>query len=115
MSRLIDADYLNFEGQHYNNSQMKAILDFIDAQPTAYDPYKVVEQLEELKAIKDGGIPIIHGQEELKLHDREIRNKAVDDFANRLYSKIKSEIDDCADELEWIDEIAKRLKAGDSD
>ena len=71
--------------------------------------------MEELKAIKDGGIPIIHGQEELKLHDREIRNKAIDDFANRLYLKIKSEIDDCADELEWIDEIAKRLKAGDGD
>ena len=79
------------------------------------DTDKLAEQLEELKAIKDGSIPIIHGQEELKLHDREIRNKAVDDFANRLYSKIKSEIDDCADELEWIDEIAKRLKAGDCD
>ena len=42
-------------------------------------------------------------------------NKAIDDFANRLCSKIKSEIDDCADELEWIDEIAKQLKAGDVD
>ena len=79
------------------------------------DTDKLADQLEELKAIKDGGIPIIHGQEELKLHDREIRNKAVDDFANRLYLKIKSEIDDCADELEWIGEIAKRLKAGDCD
>ena len=76
---------------------------------------QLAEWLEELKAIKDGGIPIIHGQEELKLHDREIRNKAVDDFANRLYLKIKSEIDHCADELEWIGEIAKRLKAGDCD
>lgn len=28
MSRLIDADNLNFEGQNYNKSQMKAILDF---------------------------------------------------------------------------------------
>ena len=79
------------------------------------DTDKLSEQLEELNAIKDGGIPIIHGQEELKLHDREIRNKAIDDFANRLYLKIKSEIDDCADELEWIGEIAKRLKAGDVD
>ena len=81
----------------------------------AEDHEQLAEWLEELKAIKDGGIPIIHGQEELKLHDREIRNKAVDDFANRLYLKIKSEIDDCADELEWIGEIAKRLKAGDCD
>jgi hypothetical protein len=43
--RLIDADNLNFEGQNYNKSQMKSILDFIDAQPTAYDVDKVVEQL----------------------------------------------------------------------
>lgn len=44
--RLIDADNLVFNGRQYNNSQMKAILDFVDAQPTAYDPDKVVEQLE---------------------------------------------------------------------
>lgn len=43
--RLIDADDLNFQEQHYNKSQMKAILDFVDAQPTAYDVDKVVEQL----------------------------------------------------------------------
>lgn len=44
--RLIDADKLNFSEQHYNKSQMKAILDFIDNQSTAYDVNKVVEQLE---------------------------------------------------------------------
>lgn len=48
--RLIDADNLNFQEQYYNKSQMKAILDFVDAQPTAYDVDKVVEQLEETKA-----------------------------------------------------------------
>lgn len=48
--RLIDADDLNFQEQHYNKSQTKAILDFVDAQPTAYDVDKVVEQLEETKA-----------------------------------------------------------------
>lgn len=47
--RLIDADNLVFNGRQYNSSQMKAILDFVDAQPTAYDPDKVVEQLEKLK------------------------------------------------------------------
>lgn len=47
MKRLIDANNLQFNGRNYNKSQMKAILDFIDAQPTAYDPDKVVEQLEE--------------------------------------------------------------------
>lgn len=49
MGRLIDADNLQFNGRNYNKSQMKAILDFIDAQPTAYDPDKVVEQLEKKK------------------------------------------------------------------
>ena len=44
--RLFDADKLNFLEQHYNKSQMKAILDFVDRQPTAYDVDKVVEQLE---------------------------------------------------------------------
>ena len=49
MSRLIDADNLNFEGQNYNKSQMKAILDFIDKQPTAYDIEKVVAEIKELR------------------------------------------------------------------
>ena len=47
--RLIDANNLQFNGRNYNKSQMKAILDFIDAQPTAYDPDKVAEQLKEEK------------------------------------------------------------------
>ena len=49
--RLIDADNLVFNGRQYNSSQMKAILDFVDAQPTAYDPDKVVEQLEDRKSL----------------------------------------------------------------
>ena len=54
MGRLIDANNLQFNGRNYNKSQMKAILDFIDSQPTAYDPDKVVEQLEERTAfLKD--------------------------------------------------------------
>ena len=54
MGRLIDADNLQFNGRNYNKSQMKAILDFIDSQPTAYDPDKVVEQLEERTAFLKG-------------------------------------------------------------
>lgn len=42
---MIDADNLNFQEQHYNKSQMKAILDFIDNQPTVYDIDRVAEQL----------------------------------------------------------------------
>ena len=46
--RLIDANNLQFNGRNYNKSQMKAILDFIDMQPTVYDPDKVVKQIKEL-------------------------------------------------------------------
>ena len=45
--RLTDADKLNFSEQHYNKSQMKAILDFVDAQPTAFDVDELLKQLEE--------------------------------------------------------------------
>lgn len=45
--RLTDADKLNFSEQHYNKSQMKTILDFVDAQPTAFDVDELLKQLEE--------------------------------------------------------------------
>ena len=41
---------------------------------------QIAEWLEELKATKSSDIPIIHGKEELELHDKAIRNKAIDDF-----------------------------------
>ena len=47
---------------------------------------------------------------EKELSEMEIRNKAIEEFAERLSDKIKCEIDDCADELEWIDEIAESMK-----
>lgn len=37
IERLIDANNLNFEGLKFNKSQMKAILDFIDKQPTIHN------------------------------------------------------------------------------
>lgn len=43
--RLIDADKLNFSERHYNKSQMKAILDFVDNQPTAYEWISVEDRL----------------------------------------------------------------------
>lgn len=43
--RMIDVDNLNFQEQHYNKSQMKAILDFVDNQPTVYDIDRVAERL----------------------------------------------------------------------
>ena len=63
MRKLIDANNLQFNGRNYNKSQMKAILDFIDSQPTAYDPDKVVEQLEDYSNVNEaerlGTIPVI--------------------------------------------------------
>ena len=42
--------------------------------------------------------------------EAEIRNKAISEFAKRVRHKIMSEIDECADELEWITEIEWQLK-----
>ncbi len=71
MGRLIDADILQFNGRNYNKSQMKAILDFIDAQPTAYDSDKVVEQLEAYsnadEAEQAGTIPVIELEDAIKI------------------------------------------------
>lgn len=61
--RLIDADKLNFSEQHYNKSQKKAILDFIDNQPTAYDVNKVVKQLKERSKEFNSGLRL-HGKPE---------------------------------------------------
>ena len=51
-----------------------------DCISCAEEHEQLAEWLEELKAIKDGGIPIIHGKAELELHDKAIRNEAIDDF-----------------------------------
>lgn len=37
-------------------------------------------------------------------------NIAITEFTERLCSKIKAKIDDCADELDWITEIAEEMK-----
>lgn len=66
--RLIDADNLQFNGRNYNKSQMNAILDFVDAQPTVYDPDKVVEQLEDRSEEYNSGVRL-HGKPEEMLTD----------------------------------------------
>lgn len=42
--RLIDADNLVFEGQTYSKMQLKAILDSVEKQPTAYDVEAVIAE-----------------------------------------------------------------------
>ena len=92
---------------------------------------QLVEWLEELKAIKDGSIPIIHGKAELELHDKEIYNKAIDDFAENISLEISESIiwgmlvnshkdnsfNDTSDKIadyviNTANEIAEQLKAG---
>ena len=53
---------------------------------------QIAEWLEELKAIKDGSIPIIHGKAELELHDKVIRNEAIDDAKSVILKTLDNEI-----------------------
>ena len=62
---------LKSENGYYANNRMTDVAEFNT---------KIIRWLEELKAIKDGSIPIIHGKAELELHDKAIRNEAIDDF-----------------------------------
>ena len=85
---------------------------------------QLAEWLEELKAIKDGSIPIIHGKAELELHDKAIRNEAIDEFARKLHKgcieMIKQTWGSNIAPLSWaeayanfkvdIDEMAEQLK-----
>ena len=78
---------------------------------------QLAEWLEELKAIKDGSIPIIHGKAELEFHDKAIRNKAIDDLSNTLKENYdylpqiftKEAFDG------YVDEYAEQLKVGVED
>ena len=80
------------------------------------EQYQIAEWLEELKVIKDGSIPIIHGKAELELHDNAIRNKAIDDYKCLLVERLEAgrSIDEKFAYIDLcdIDEIAEQLKAG---
>ena len=61
---------------------------FSDCLKCAEEHEQLAEWLEELKAIKDGSIPIIHGKAELELHDKEVYNKAIDDAKSVILQTI---------------------------
>lgn len=67
--RLIDADNLNFKEQKYNKSQIKAILDFIDKQPTAYDTDRTITHLKERSKEYNSGIRLHGKPEEMLTND----------------------------------------------
>ena len=87
----------------------------LKAEPRVF--IEIKQALEELKAIKQWKSDVMEGFckydassfEEIVVN---ARAKAIDEFAEKMRTKIMCEIDDCADELEWINEIAKQLKAG---
>ena len=76
------------------------------------EQYQIAEWLEELKVIKDGSIPIIHGKAELELHDNAIRNKAIDDFVKFAKTMPTVEEEDGEIRPMWLEEIAEQLKVG---
>lgn len=72
MGRLIDADHLLFllnsaielrKKLHRNTSDLDMMVDAVNNEPTAYDPDKVVEQLEDYSNVDEaemlGTIPVI--------------------------------------------------------
>ena len=62
------------------------------SKEAAEEHEQLAEWLEEVKAIKNGSIPIIHGKAELELHDKVIRNEAIDDAKSVILQTIDNEI-----------------------
>lgn len=75
--RLIDADVFKSQiagmaiSNNYPANKANALCELIDAQPTAYDPDKVVEQLEERSKEYNAGVRL-HGKPEEMLTDEAI-------------------------------------------
>lgn len=73
--RLIDADTFKSQiagmaiSNNYPANKANALCELIDAQPTAYDPDKVVEQLEEIEEIMTSGVSQDCFGEECKASD----------------------------------------------
>ena len=82
---------------------------------------QLVEWLEELKAIKDGCIPIIHGKAELELHDKVIRTKAIDDFVKEICKMIVQSENNgnyrfyAVEIKQAIADLAEQLKEGETE
>ena len=89
---------------------------FSDCLKCAEEHEQLAEWFEELKSIKDGSIPIIHGKAELELHDKAIRNEAIDDFVKKICEKYTEEESKgnykqyCVEIKQNIADIAEQLK-----
>lgn len=98
----------------YNKCQYEHLSCEGCATPTckeiADENLQLVEWLEELKSIKDGSIPIIHGKAELELHDKKIYNKALDEFIYNIKPRMEWDNQFYALAIEHCIKIAERLK-----
>ena len=98
----------------YNKCQYEHLSCEGCATPTckeiADENLQLAEWLEELKSIKDGSIPIIHGKAELELHDNEIYNKALDEFIYTIKPRMEWDNQFYALAIEHCIKIAERLK-----
>ena len=106
----------------YNKCQYEHLSCEGCATPTckeiADENLQLAEWLEELKSIKDGSIPIIHGKAELELHDKAIRNEAIDDFVKEICKMIVQSENNgnyrfyAVEIKQAIADLAEQLKAG---
>ena len=98
----------------YNKCQYEHLSCEGCATPTckeiADENLQLAEWLEELKSIKDGSIPIIHGKAELELHDKKIYNKALDEFIYNIKPRMEWDNQFYALAIEHCIKIAERLK-----
>ena len=98
----------------YNKCQYEHLSCEGCATPTckeiADENLQLAEWLEDLKSIKDGSIPIIHGKAELELHDKKIYNKALDEFIYNIKPRMEWDNQFYALAIEHCIKIAERLK-----
>ena len=77
------------------------VMNLINTSNRGNCDYFIVDQIEELC------------MSEKTIGEQQVRAKAIDEFAERLTSRIKTEIDDCTDELDWINEIAEEMRGAE--
>ena len=101
-----DRDYARKNGFLDMYYERQVLIDRIKAQPTAYDPEKVVEQLEELKAIKSDGFT----DDLLNMGFTKGYNKAIDDFVKFANTMPTVEEEDGTIRPMWLEEMAEQIK-----
>lgn len=71
---------------------------------------EVIDKAIEIVKQEEADIPIIHGKEELKEHDKIIYNQAIDDFAEKAKEMANTWWRNSCIYMPEIDQIAEKLK-----